>query len=75
VSTSCTADHIDAYCLHLPAVGVLMWEVFTCGDMPYAGQKNPDVVDQICKQRQHLNQPDNCPDAVFSIMRGCWQFV
>ena len=52
-----------------------MWETFTCGEMPYSGQKNPDVVDQICVQRRTLSQPDNCPDAVFSIMLECWQYV
>ena len=57
------------------AAGVLMWEVFTCGDMPYAGQKNPDVVDQICNQRRHLYRPDNCPELVFSIMLRCWMYV
>jgi len=59
----------------LAALGVLMWEVFTCGDMPYSGQKNPDVVNEICHKRQHLSQPDNCPEPVFSIMLKCWQYV
>jgi len=59
----------------LAGVGVLMWEVFTCGEMPYSGQKNHDVVDQICHQHRRLSQPDNCPDTVFTIMLGCWQYV
>jgi len=57
------------------AVGVLMWEVFACGEMPYMGKKNSEVVDQVCVKRGHLGQPDNCPDTVFSIMVDCWQYV
>jgi len=57
------------------AVGVLMWEVFTCGEMPFSGQKNHEVVEQICHQHRHLSQPDNCPETVFTKMLLCWQYV
>lgn len=56
------------------AFGVLMWEVFTCGEMPFSGQKNHEVVDQICHQHRHLSQPDNCPETIFTKMLLCWQY-
>jgi len=57
------------------AVGVLMWEIFMCGEMPYSNQKNNIVVEDICQKRRHLSKPDNCPESVFSIVLECWQYV
>lgn len=56
------------------AFGVLMWEVYTCGKMPYGRMKNHDVVDMVQSGRV-LEQPRYCPDDVYSIMRHCWTKV
>ncbi|XP_069162374.1 tyrosine-protein kinase TXK isoform X4 [Procambarus clarkii] len=53
------------------AFGVLMWEVFTCGKMPYGRMKNAEVVEMVQNGRV-LEQPRFCPDYVFSVMRQCW---
>ena len=42
------------------AFGVLCWEVFTCGDMPYGRAKNPEVVDRV-QRGQILARPNACP--------------
>jgi hypothetical protein len=49
-----------------------MWEVFTCGDMPYGSRKNADVVDDVCRKHIHLSKPERCPDIVYDIMLDCW---
>lgn len=54
------------------AFGILMWEVFTCGDMPYGSRKNADVVDDVCHKHIHLSKPERCPDIVYDIMLDCW---
>lgn len=56
------------------AFGVLMWEIFSCGDMPYSGQKNPDVVHMVCQQRKHLPKPEDCPEGMFRFMVQCWNY-
>ncbi|XP_071524542.1 tyrosine-protein kinase TXK isoform X5 [Panulirus ornatus] len=53
------------------AFGVLMWEVFTCGKMPYGRMKNAEVVEMVQNGRV-LEQPRFCPDYVYTIMRQCW---
>jgi len=53
------------------AFGVLCWEVFTCGDMPYGRAKNPEVVDRVQKG-QVLSRPQNCPHPIYEVMRLCW---
>ena len=37
------------------AYGVLCWEVFTCGEMPYGRAKNPEVVERV-QRGQILSQ-------------------
>lgn len=48
------------------AFGVLMWEVYTCGKMPYGRMKNPEVVEMVQSGRV-LEQPRYCPDYVYSV--------
>jgi len=53
------------------AFGVLCWEVFTCGEMPYGRSKNPEVVERVQKG-QVLSRPQNCPHPIYDVMRVCW---
>ena len=46
--------------------GVLMWEVFTCGKMPYSRMKNAEVVERV--QRGHvLDRPKYCAKDVYEV--------
>eukprot|EP00096_Caligus_rogercresseyi_P011647 TRINITY_DN4653_c0_g1_i1.p1 TRINITY_DN4653_c0_g1~~TRINITY_DN4653_c0_g1_i1.p1 ORF type:complete len:372 (-),score=74.49 TRINITY_DN4653_c0_g1_i1:182-1297(-) len=53
------------------AFGVLCWEVFSCGDVPYGRAKNPEVVERV-QRGQILSRPSSCPYEVYEIMRLCW---
>jgi serine/threonine protein kinase len=48
------------------AFGVLVWEVFTCGDMPYGRAKNPEVVERV-QRGQILQRPNSCPYEVYEV--------
>ncbi|XP_076071271.1 tyrosine-protein kinase Tec-like isoform X1 [Mytilus galloprovincialis] len=54
------------------AFGVLMWETFTGGQMPYDKMKNVDVVDYVCQSRRRLEQPQSCPEKVYQVMMKCF---
>lgn len=51
--------------------GVLLWEIFTFGQQPFAGYTNDEVVNMINKTR-YLEIPTNC--IVKDVMLDCWQF-
>ncbi|XP_015592435.1 tyrosine-protein kinase Btk29A isoform X2 [Cephus cinctus] len=53
------------------AYGVLMWEVFTCGKMPYGRLKNTEVVDRV-QRGIILDKPKACFKEVYEVMRKCW---
>lgn len=53
------------------AYGVLMWEVFTCGKMPYGRLKNTEVVERV-QRGIVLERPKACFKEVYEVMRKCW---
>ena len=55
--------------------GVLMWEIFTGGMMPYDQMRNAEVVDFVCSSNKRLHRPDAAPVVVYSIMLECWDIV
>lgn len=51
--------------------GVLLWEVFSLGLMPYTGLPNRDVM-QLVTGGGRLDAPPGCPLAIYKIMKDCW---
>ncbi|XP_014478823.1 PREDICTED: tyrosine-protein kinase transmembrane receptor Ror-like [Dinoponera quadriceps] len=52
--------------------GVVLWEVFSFGKIPYYGHSNEEVL-KLIRQGIVLTPPDECPPLVCEIMRDCWQ--
>ncbi|XP_071949329.1 tyrosine-protein kinase Tec-like isoform X2 [Antedon mediterranea] len=53
--------------------GILMWEVFSGGKMPYPTMTNVEVVDQVTRHHYRMEQPESCPPDVYRLMRRCWE--
>ncbi|XP_011203998.2 tyrosine-protein kinase receptor [Bactrocera dorsalis] len=51
--------------------GVLLWEVFSLGMMPYPGLQNPQVM-KLVANGGRLGSPPACPPAIYRIMADCW---
>lgn len=51
--------------------GVLLWEVFSLGLMPYTGLPNREVM-QLVTGGGRLDAPPGCPPAIYRIMADCW---
>lgn len=49
------------------AYGVLMWEVFTCGKMPYGRLKNTEVVERV-QRGIILEKPKACLKEVYEVI-------
>jgi anaplastic lymphoma kinase len=54
--------------------GVLMWEVFSLGYMPYPGCANHEVM-RLVAAGNRLDPPRSCPATVYVIMTSCWRAV
>uniref|UniRef100_A0A8C4C742 Tyrosine-protein kinase n=1 Tax=Denticeps clupeoides TaxID=299321 RepID=A0A8C4C742_9TELE len=52
--------------------GVLMWEVYSEGRLPYETQTNQDVVQQL-NDGMRLLRPRLAPDDVYQLMQWCWK--
>lgn len=44
-----------------------MWEVFTCGKVPYGRMKNSEVVDMVVTRRQVLEKPKGCLNEIYNV--------
>ncbi|KAK0407618.1 hypothetical protein QR680_003495 [Steinernema hermaphroditum] len=51
--------------------GVLMWEIFSLGFIPYPGRGNQEVMDMIMNGGR-LDSPNGLPEEVYGIMVQCW---
>lgn len=49
-----------------------MWEVYTCGQMPYGKSTNAQVVEMV-RSGERLERPRICPREIFNLMTQCWQ--
>ena len=52
--------------------GVLLWEVFTYGAVPYYDLSNEEVVKRVCEEERRLPQPHECPPVIYGLMQECW---
>ena len=57
------------------AFGVLVWELFSYGDLPFIGKSDEQVVRHAqVEEGEGLTRPDKCPDDVFLMMSSCWEY-
>ncbi|XP_051978070.1 inactive tyrosine-protein kinase 7-like [Xyrauchen texanus] len=52
--------------------GVLMWEVFGLGELPYAELADDKVLEALQEGKLKLCPPQGCPSRVFKLMVRCW---
>ncbi|ELR19142.1 protein kinase domain containing protein [Acanthamoeba castellanii str. Neff] len=51
--------------------GVVMWEIFSFGQVPYSALTNSEVMTWL-DQGERLPRPNRCPEAVYRVMLKCW---
>lgn len=54
------------------AFGVLMWEVFSHGEMPYTKLSDDEVLEALQTGKLKLPVPDGCPSKIYKLMARCW---
>ncbi|KAM9476533.1 inactive tyrosine-protein kinase 7 isoform 1-T1 [Clarias gariepinus] len=54
------------------AFGVLMWEVFTSGELPYSSLSHEDILEGLQAGMLTLPAPEACPSKVYKLMTRCW---
>eukprot|EP00128_Syssomonas_multiformis_P013493 Colp12_sorted_trinity150504_noHs@29462 len=53
--------------------GILVWELYSFGRVPYPRMTHKEVVDKIA-QGYRMPAPDGCPVEIHNIMLDCWKF-
>ncbi|XP_063305900.1 non-receptor tyrosine-protein kinase TNK1-like isoform X2 [Pelobates fuscus] len=52
--------------------GVTLWEMFTYGQEPWLGLSGRQILMKIDREGERLERPDDCPQALYSVMTKCW---
>eukprot|EP00039_Didymoeca_costata_P022029 m.3487 g.3487 ORF g.3487 m.3487 type:complete len:693 (+) comp2780_c0_seq1:1033-3111(+) len=52
--------------------GIVAYECFTAGALPYFGLTNSQVLKDL-EDGVHLPPPPNCPPSIYGIMTACWE--
>ncbi|XP_063774816.1 inactive tyrosine-protein kinase 7 [Pseudophryne corroboree] len=52
--------------------GVLMWEVFTLGELPYTAMPDDEVLNGLQSGSLKLSAPENCSSRFYKLMQRCW---
>lgn len=60
--------------LPFPTAGVLMWEVYSLGKMPYERFNNSETTEHVI-QGLRLYRPQQASERVYAIMYSCWHEV
>ncbi|VDN92528.1 unnamed protein product [Brugia pahangi] len=51
--------------------GVLLWEIFSLGKVPYPQIDNNDLLSYLLEENR-MEQPKLAPDDIYNLMRQCW---
>ncbi|XP_062980026.1 inactive tyrosine-protein kinase 7 isoform X2 [Elgaria multicarinata webbii] len=52
--------------------GVVMWEIFTLGEMPYSKLADEEVLAGLQSGKMKLPHPEGCPSKLYKVMQRCW---
>ncbi|KAH9488452.1 Tyrosine-protein kinase Btk29A [Bulinus truncatus] len=53
--------------------GILLWEIYSCGEMPYSGKSNPEVLKFVAEEGKRLDMPRAASAPIYTIMSMCWK--
>lgn len=51
--------------------GVVVWELFTRGAIPYETVQNWDII-LFLQNKRRLNKPQYCPNNIWNVVMACW---
>ncbi|XP_075770592.1 inactive tyrosine-protein kinase 7-like, partial [Pelodiscus sinensis] len=54
------------------AFGVLVWEVFTHGELPHGPLPDDEVLAGLRAGKMKLPHPEGCPSRLYKLMQRCW---
>ena len=52
--------------------GVMLWELFSYGTLPYPGMTNAETAEKVLAGFR-MSCPVNCPEQVCQLMQQCWE--
>ena len=57
------------------ACGILMWELYSKGALPYDGLTSAEMIYEIVFGKRLLERPSQCEERVYELMTQCWSML
>jgi hypothetical protein len=55
-------------------MGMLIWEAYSYGQLPFASIESDNEVRKIRRSGQSLEKPPSCDPSLWSVVEICWNF-
>jgi serine/threonine protein kinase len=68
----CYLNHQFSSASDVWSFGLVLYELFSFGAIPYAGMTNRQVIEKV-PTGYRLESPENCPQEVYQLMLKCWE--
>lgn len=65
-------DHVFSTNSDIWSFGVLVWELFSLGKVPYPGMNADNELFNKLKNGYRMEKPDNATQEIYNIMLHCW---
>lgn len=72
LSIEALTDHIFSEKSDVWSFGILMYEMFTLGQVPYASLCYDEMV-ELLKSGQRLEHPQDMPEELYKMAKKCWE--
>jgi len=69
----CLMDGVFTSASDLWSFGIVLWEIFSLGKMPYDEYDNKEVVEQVCECDYRMAAPKLSPVGLHTMMLQCWE--
>lgn len=69
----CLMDGVFSNASDLWSFGIVLWEIFSLGKMPYDEYENAEVVELVCENDFRLPAPKLSPPGLHDMMLACWE--
>lgn len=70
MAPECLLDGVFTELSDVYSYGVLLWEIYTFGCIPYPALSNQQVYEKVI-QGHRLEAPPRCPVAIYAVMKAC----
>eukprot|EP00051_Salpingoeca_urceolata_P021302 m.331720 g.331720 ORF g.331720 m.331720 type:complete len:1327 (-) comp19773_c0_seq4:213-4193(-) len=73
LAPECVMDGVFTSATDMYSFGVLLWEIFSFGQLPWPSLSNDQVIENLSRGNKVMQPPHGCPRGIHNVMVLCWK--